>query len=69
MRMIILMRAISCSNWILNNDYLNALHLFYYYEELSLKIYTIELNKCCGSIFRFYYRLVYKLRSYQRALT
>jgi hypothetical protein len=57
MRMIISMRAISCNNWISNND-----------KELSLKIYTSELSKCCGSIFRFYYRLAYKLRFYQRAL-
>ena len=45
-------------SWTLNNDYLNALRLFHYYEEQSLEIYTPKLSKCCGSIFRFYLRLI-----------
>jgi|688.fasta_scaffold100431_2 hypothetical protein len=49
--------------WILNNDYLNALRLFHYYEEMGFEIYTPKLSKCCGSIFRFYCRLVNMLEN------
>ncbi len=49
--------------WILNNDYLNALCLFHYYEEMSFEIYTPKLSKCCGSIFWFYCRLVNMLEN------
>ena len=49
--------------WILNNDYLNALRLFHYYEEQGFEIYTPKLSKCCGSIFQFYCRLVNMLEN------
>ncbi len=45
-------------SWTLNNDYLNALRLFHYYEVMGFEIYTPKLSECCGSIFRFYCRLI-----------
>ena len=59
------MKMIDCRalSYTLNNNYLNVLRLFYYYEEQSLEIYTPKLSECCGSIFQFYYRLVNMLEN------
>ena len=65
------MKMINCNGWALNNKLKTsmliepsvALRLFHYYEEMGFEIYTPKLSKCCGSIFRFYCRLVNMLEN------